>query len=629
MAAAPVVPVGSAEGPWTDDKERTLIAFFYQNSCLWNHRSENYKNRHLRWKTLERLRQLLSATPPAVPFTVDDIKNKFKNLRTTFQRQVKQVTASRASGGDVFQPQWKHYQQLMFLLQDDDEPPPSPQTRPQEEEAPPTSPGIVPSFLHTTSASLPGSAPCDTFNVAVKCYWTEERERQLISFYADHRCLWNKRCENHNNRLLRMKLLETLRQQLSDQSVSFSVDDIKSKFKNLRTVFNRELKSVQFGRASDRPYVSKWKHYQQLMFLCESCDEDDASDEKDADPSPASTYCSSTYVNSSASNGSTSGADATAVSAAAVSPYHVFISASPDQLKTETGPASPPEDPPTNPAPLSTESRCYWTEDKVEQLIRFYSEHGCLWNLRSERYSNRLLRRSLLETLSALLSENQPVPFTVDDIKTKFRNLRTIFRREHRAASSNKTCGSEDFYLPRWRHYRDLMFLCDSCDEDEQHEQLRLLCPDSRAPQSGAFAAPPSATPPRLPALLPVLVAFRLLVRRRQSVGAKEAVSASSAHRRRGTGTDKDVVSESDAVAARRLPEVRGGVSERDAAGQSQKTEEEDHRDHSLRDDVKAWYRRRPPGAALRQTCPFNPVCELSSTFCFLLNVCLWFLPGI
>lgn len=480
MAAA---PLGSADGPWTEDKERTLIAFFSQNSCLWNHRSENYKNRHLRWKTLDRLRLLLSAQPPAVPFTVEDIKNKFKNLRTTFQRQVKQVTVSRTSGGDVFQPQWKHYQQLTFLLQDNGEAPPSPQTCPPDEDA---------SFLHTASASLPGSAPCDAFNVVVKCYWNEDRERQLIAFYAEHRCLWNKRCGNHNNRLLRMKLLETLRQQLSDQSVTFSVDDIKSKFKNLRTVFNRELKSVQYGRVSDRPYVSKWKHYQQLLFLCESCDEDDVSDEKDGDRSPASTYCSPAQVNGSKSDGSTSAADTVSVSAT-MSPYHVFISASPDRLKPETGPASLPEDPPTNPAPPGADCHCYWTEDKVEQLIRFYSEHGCLWDLRSERYSNRLLRQSLLETLSALLSENQLVPFTVDDIKTKFRNLRTIFRREHRVANSNKTCGSEDFYLPRWRHYRQLMFLCDSCDEDEQQDQLHLLCPDGHAPLS---AAPPSATPP-------------------------------------------------------------------------------------------------------------------------------------
>lgn len=102
---------------------------------------------------------------------------------------------------------------------------------------------------------------------------------------------------------------------------------------------------------------------------------------------------------------------------------------------------------------------------------------------------------------------------SVDDVKTKFRNLRTIFQREHKAVSSNKTCGSEDFYLPKWKHYRELMFLCESCDEEEQQESglLHLGCqaPPSSLHYHGAsqtatklsitsrsLEAPPSPTPP-------------------------------------------------------------------------------------------------------------------------------------
>lgn len=104
---------------------------------------------------------------------------------------------------------------------------------------------------------------------------------------------------------------------------------------------------------------------------------------------------------------------------------------------------------------------------------------------------------------------------SVEDIKTKFRNLRTIFQREHKAVSSNKTCGSEDFYLPKWKHYRELMFLCESCDEDERPEDIHfhepqessLLHLDSQAPPSPLqylttnqtatiLKAPPSPTPP-------------------------------------------------------------------------------------------------------------------------------------
>ncbi|XP_023265486.1 uncharacterized protein LOC111657516 isoform X1 [Seriola lalandi dorsalis] len=558
---------------WTEEKERALIAFFSKHSCLWNHKSESYKNRQLRWKTLEQLRILLSAHPPPVPFTVEDIKNKFKNLRTTFQRQYKMVKASKVcKGEDVFVPQWKHYQQLMFLQgcwdQDDcvDEQPLSPLTLPQAEtQSVLTSPGLIISFLPTPSTSFPStSSSCVPSNMMVKCYWTEERERALIAFYSEHNCLWNKKSENHNNRQLRLSLLEALRGQLSDHSVSFTVEDIKCKFKNLRTVFNREYKAVQASSVSNKLYVSKWKHYQQLFFLCESCDEDNSTDnlqilmpqeDEDLDngnQTPSSTLSSlsssSTQTNSikvnknSALSNSSQSNDKTHTAA-----YQILISASPDSLKlaNQTAPSTFPVSlstssldtkPCSNPSPLnfsvsgpvqsdsrlSTDPRCHWSEDKVQQLISFYSEQSCLWNNKSESYRNRLLRQSLLETLSRLLSENEPVPFTVEDIKTKFRNLRTIFQREHKAVSSNKTCGSEDFYLPKWKHYQELMFLCDSCDEDERPEGLHchqpeesdLLHLDSQAPPSSlhyhtatqtatkgnitpqSLKAPPSPTPP-------------------------------------------------------------------------------------------------------------------------------------
>ncbi|XP_029301330.1 uncharacterized protein LOC115017201 [Cottoperca gobio] len=506
---------------WTEEKERALIAFFSKHSCLWNHKSESYKNRQLRWKTLEHLRILLSAHHPPVPLTVEDIKNKFKNLRTTFQRQYKMVKASKVCrSDDVFVPQWKHYQQLMFLQgcwdQDEgpDDQPISPLTVPQEESQPVvSSPGLIISFLPTMSTS----PTCIPSNMMVKCYWTEERERALIAFYSEHHCLWKKKSENHNNRQLRLRLLEALRSQLSDYSVSFSVEDMKCKFKNLRTVFNREYKVVQASKVSDKLYVSKWKHYQQLLFLCESCDEDDSLDDlqtlmphevKDMEhgnqtpSSPLSSFSSSsTQINNiKFKNPSLSSSETKTNTSAA---YQIFLSALPDNLKltsqstASTFPVSPsislPDTKPcTNPSLLisasvqpdsriNTDSRCQWNEAKVQQLISFYSGHSCLWNHKSDSYRNRLLRQSLLETLSSLLSDSESVPFTVEDIKTKFRNLRTIFQREHKAVSSNKTCGSEDFYLPKWKHYRELMFLCDSCDEDERHEDLHFHEPQESA----------------------------------------------------------------------------------------------------------------------------------------------------
>lgn len=193
---------------------RKVLFSFPEHNCLWNHKCESYKNRQLRWKTLEHLRILLSAHPPPVCFTsklvlinvfiqscilcwraqiksnpplflspVEDIKYKFKNLRTTFQRLYKTVKASKGCRSeDVFVPQWKHYQQLTFLQdcwdQEDnpEEPPPSPLIVPQEDNHPTlTPPGLISSFLPSPSTSSTPST--------VKSRWTEDRERALIAFF--------------------------------------------------------------------------------------------------------------------------------------------------------------------------------------------------------------------------------------------------------------------------------------------------------------------------------------------------------------------------------------------------------------------------------------------------------------
>jgi len=99
------------------------------------------------------------------------------------------VTASKVvSSDDVFVPQWKHYQQLMFLQDswDKDGDADEPQLSPQEESQPVlTSPGLIISFLPTPSTSSNStSSSCIPTNLMVKSYWTEERERALISFYS-------------------------------------------------------------------------------------------------------------------------------------------------------------------------------------------------------------------------------------------------------------------------------------------------------------------------------------------------------------------------------------------------------------------------------------------------------------
>lgn len=189
-------------------------------------------------------------------------------------------------------------------------------------------------------------------------------------------------------------------------SDSFAVDDIKCKFKNLRTVFNREYKAVQASRASDKLYASKWKHYQQLLFLCESCDEDESPEEvqmvtpqEDKDPElgkPTTSCALSGFSAGSTQTNSINSPSLGEVKTNTGATYQLLLSASPDHLLLASQTAAPlacasPSLPDTkhctNQSPLKfsascsvqpdsrliADTRCHWSEGKVQQLISFYS----------------------------------------------------------------------------------------------------------------------------------------------------------------------------------------------------------------------------------------------------------------
>lgn len=163
-----------------------------------------------------------------------------------------------------------------------------------------------------------------------------------------------------------------------------AVDDIKCKFKNLRTVFNREYKSVQTSRTSGKLYQSKWKHFQQLLFLYESGDQDEnleedqalrLQDDEDSEPGKMMRNGASSYPRPNRlSRSSTPSDDAAA--------RQLFRPASSDETKPllQT-PGHARAAPPHLSRPgsgrsygrVSVDSRCHWSDAKVQQLIWFYS----------------------------------------------------------------------------------------------------------------------------------------------------------------------------------------------------------------------------------------------------------------
>ncbi|KAL2092991.1 hypothetical protein ACEWY4_010303 [Coilia grayii] len=127
--------------------------------------------------------------------------------------------------------------------------------------------------------------------------------------------------------------------------------------------------------------------------------------------------------------------------------------------------------------------QCLWTEEMERLLITFYmlhTEHQCLWNVKAKSYKDKDLRKKALEELcQQLTNEDQVV--NEQDVKKKFKNLRTVFAREHSAVvdSSRSGAGATEVYLPKWKYYTSLLFLCDSCSVDESADNLYFQEPES------------------------------------------------------------------------------------------------------------------------------------------------------
>ncbi|KAJ8953796.1 hypothetical protein NQ314_007209 [Rhamnusium bicolor] len=85
--------------------------------CLWNIKSEKYKNKQKRDAAYERLRETVTFLPN---FTIQDVKNKIKNLRSTYYQELKKVKESMGTGTGtdyVYTPHVRWFDTLHVILQ--------------------------------------------------------------------------------------------------------------------------------------------------------------------------------------------------------------------------------------------------------------------------------------------------------------------------------------------------------------------------------------------------------------------------------------------------------------------------------------------------------------------------------
>ncbi|XP_046964057.1 uncharacterized protein LOC124532964 isoform X1 [Vanessa cardui] len=87
-----------------------------------------------------------------------------------------------------------------------------------------------------------------------------------------------------------------------------------------------------------------------------------------------------------------------------------------------------------------------WGDEKTLNFIHNYRNHECLWNVRSPYYKNKISREKAYQSLLESLNDNN---LNLKSVKTKIKNLRSIYHTELKKVKYSKYLGSDGlFYKP-------------------------------------------------------------------------------------------------------------------------------------------------------------------------------------
>lgn len=116
-----------------------------------------------------------------------------------------------------------------------------------------------------------------------------------------------------------------------------------------------------------------------------------------------------------------------------------------------------------------------WNRDLIEKLITLVEENNCIYNVKSKEY---LDRNKKAEAYNNILKEMQTVEssITLEEIKRRWKNLRTQFSQEQRKLKQSKKsgAGSVDIYAPKLWCFQQLHFLQTHIDVRESINNIEV-----------------------------------------------------------------------------------------------------------------------------------------------------------
>lgn len=92
---------------WGDDNTLQFINLYRNEECLWDIRSQNYRNKQMRITALQNICSSMNMER----LTIEEVKAKIKSLRCTYNLELDKISKSTRSGagGDVYVPKIKWF----------------------------------------------------------------------------------------------------------------------------------------------------------------------------------------------------------------------------------------------------------------------------------------------------------------------------------------------------------------------------------------------------------------------------------------------------------------------------------------------------------------------------------------
>ncbi|CAH1976723.1 unnamed protein product [Acanthoscelides obtectus] len=78
--------------------------------------------------------------------------------------------------------------------------------------------------------------------------WGDDKTLQFVILYRNHECLWNPKSSQYKNNILRNNAYEDMIMKMNDPTLSLK--SLKTKIKNLRSVYHNELKKIEHSKRS-------------------------------------------------------------------------------------------------------------------------------------------------------------------------------------------------------------------------------------------------------------------------------------------------------------------------------------------------------------------------------------------